>query len=190
MRALIAAGVCVLVFAAATLDYARLDMRFALLAAVTLVVGSRFSVPIPRTNGQISVTDTFVFLTMLLYDGEVAVLLAAADNLAASRYGTRRFSWRTSAFNMAMMACSTFTTIWVVRLLFGDLTALPSVESSATFVFALCVMGLVQYASNSVIAATHTSLKDDEPLWVTWADEVPLDFDYIFRGRVCGRVSG
>jgi signal transduction histidine kinase/ActR/RegA family two-component response regulator len=170
MWAFIAAGAAVCVHSVVNLPVARLDLRFALLAAVTLVVSSRFCIPIPRTTGQISVSDTFIFLTMLLYGGEAAVLLGAADLFAASRLGRGRFSWFTSSFNAAMMACSTFVTVWALRLLFGPLRTLPAHEGefSAPFVAALCVMGLVQYASNSGIAAVHTSFKADEPLWVTW----------------------
>ncbi|HWS54089.1 MAG TPA: ATP-binding protein, partial [Pyrinomonadaceae bacterium] len=168
MWAFIAAGAAVCAHAVFNLPVARLDFRFALLTAVTLVVSSRCCIPIPRTTGQISVSDTFIFLTMLLYGGEAAVLLGAADLFAASRLGRGRFTWFTSAFNAAMMACSTFVTVRTLDLLFGTPTALPAGEFSAAFVAALCVMGLVQYAVNSGIAAAHTSLKAGEPLWVTW----------------------
>ena len=168
MWAWIVAGAAVCVYALANLPASRLDFRFALLACVTLVVSSRFCIQIPRTTGQISVSDTFIFLTALLYGGEAAVLLGAADLFAASRLSRGRFSWFTSAFNAAMMACATFITVGVVHLLFGPVTSLPAGEFSATLVAALCVMGLVQYASNSGIAAVHTSLKANEPLWVTW----------------------
>jgi signal transduction histidine kinase/CheY-like chemotaxis protein len=168
MWAWIAAGAAVCVYSVVNLPLARLDFRLALLTAVTLVVSSRFCIPIPRTTGQISVSDTFIFLTLLLYGGEAAVLLGAADLFAASRLGRGRFTWFTSAFNTAMMACSTFVTASALRILFGPATELPGGEFSATFVAALCVMGLAQYAANSGIAAVHTSLKAGEPLWVTW----------------------
>jgi signal transduction histidine kinase/CheY-like chemotaxis protein len=168
MWAVIVAGAAVSAYSLAHLPLARLDFRFGLLAVVTLVVSSRFCIPIPRTTGQISVSDTFIFLTMMLYGGEAAVLLGAADLFAASRLSRARFSWFTSSFNAAMMACATFTTVCTLRLLFGPVTTLPPGDFTAPFVAALCVMGLVQYASNSGIAAVHTSLKADEPLWVTW----------------------
>ncbi|MDT7807219.1 MAG: hypothetical protein QOJ70_1032, partial [Acidobacteriota bacterium] len=171
MWAFIAVGACVVVYSALLLPIERLDLRLVPLVVVTLLVSSRFCVPIPRTTGQISFSDTFIFLTMLLYGGEVAVLLGAAENFAASRFGKRQFSLFTSAFNAAMMACATFTTVHVMRRLFGPVTGLAHGDFTAAFVVALCVMALVQYVANSGMAAVHTSLKANEPLWVTWRNK-------------------
>jgi signal transduction histidine kinase/ActR/RegA family two-component response regulator len=171
MWAVIFAGVCVVVNSALGLPASKLDVRLVPLVLVTLLVSSRFCVPIPRTTGQVSFSDTFIFLTMLLYGGEVAVLLAAAELFATSRFGKRPFSMFTSLFNGAMMACSTFMTVLVVRMLFGRVDALPHDEFSARFVAALCVMGLAQYVANTVLAAVHTSLKSDEPVWTTWRNK-------------------
>jgi signal transduction histidine kinase/ActR/RegA family two-component response regulator len=168
MWAFIFAGACVVLYCALHLPIARLDVRLVPLVAITLLISSRFCIPIPRTTGQISFSDAFIFLTLLLYGGEVGVLLAATELFAASRLGKKRFSMFTSLFNAAMMACSTMLTVTVMRLLFGRIDALVVGPFSATFVAALCVMGLVQYATNSAIAAAHTSFKSNEPFWVTW----------------------
>jgi signal transduction histidine kinase/CheY-like chemotaxis protein len=168
MWAFIAAGACVLIYSALNLPLARLDLRLVPLVAVTLLVGARFCIPIPRTTGQISFSDTFIFLALLLYGGETAVLLATAEVFAASRLCRRPFTMFTSLFNAAMMACSTFITVLVLRLLFGGTDTLSRGDFSATFVAALCVMALVQYVANCTIAAAHTSLKANEPLWTTW----------------------
>ena len=172
MWVLIAAGACVLGYSAAHLPLGRLDLRLVPLVIVTLLVSSRFCIPIPRTTGQISFSDTFIFVTMLLYGGEVAVLLVAAENFVGSRFGKRSFSVVTSAFNAAMLACSTFATVHVMRRVFGvPVTELARGEFSAQFVVSLCLMGFVQYAGNSALAALHTSLKSGEPLWVTWRNK-------------------
>src|ERR1700755_1748622 len=84
MLAFIAAGACVILYAGARLPVERLDLRLLPLVVFTLLVSSRFCIPIPRTTGQISFSDVFIFLTLLLYGGEVAVLLAAAELVAAS----------------------------------------------------------------------------------------------------------
>ncbi|HVF42246.1 MAG TPA: ATP-binding protein [Pyrinomonadaceae bacterium] len=171
MLAFIAAGACVILYAALRLPVERLDLRLVPLVAFTLLVSSRFCIPIPRTTGQISFSDVFIFLTLLLYGGEVAVLLAAAELFAASRFGKTRLSLFTSLFNSAMMACSMMTTVVVLRLLFGDEALLREGEFSQKFVVALCVMALVHYVANSTIAAVHTSLKANEPLWATWRNK-------------------
>src|SRR5215213_6101944 len=87
MWAFIAAGACVMTYVALRLPVERLDLRLVPLVAVTLLVSSRFCIPIPRTTGQISFSDTFIFLTMLLYGGDVVVVLVTTENFVGSRFG-------------------------------------------------------------------------------------------------------
>ena len=168
MWVFVAAGAAVVLYAALNLPLERLDLRLLPLAAFTLLVSSRFVIPIPRTTGKVSFSDAFIFLAMLIYGGEVAVILGAAENFIASRFSRKPISLFTSTFNGALMGVSTLVTYSVLRLLYGDVTALARGEFSAAFASALCVMGLVQYVSNTAIVSTHTSLKADEPFWVTW----------------------
>jgi signal transduction histidine kinase/ActR/RegA family two-component response regulator len=172
MVIIIAAGAAAVIYSAMRLPIAKLDIRFVALVVLTVAIASRFTVRIPRISGHISVSDTFFFLTMLLYGGEAAVLLAAVETLSLSlHFGKKQIHIKplTIAFNSAMMACATFVTFMVVQSLFGDITALRQGEFSGRFVAALCVMTLAQYGSNSALAAIHTSLKMDEPLWHTWS---------------------
>jgi len=169
MWTFIVAGAAVIIYAAAALPLGRLDLRLAPLVLFTLFVSSRLCVPIPRTtSGKISFSDALIFLVMLLYGGEVAVLLGAAEIFIASRYVRPPVSFFTSTFNAAMMGLSTLVTYAVLTLIYGDVTALARGESAAVFAGALCVMALVQYVVNTAIVSVQTALKTNEPLWVTW----------------------
>jgi signal transduction histidine kinase/ActR/RegA family two-component response regulator len=168
MWTFIALGAAVVAYSAASLPLGRLDLRLVPLAAFMLLVTSRFCITIPRTTGKVSFSDGLIFIVMLLYGSEVAVILGAAESYIGSRSGRQPISRFTSTFNAAMMAVSTLVTYTAVRLLYGDVTALARGEFTAAFASALCVMGLVQYVGNTAIVATHTALKANEPLWVTW----------------------
>jgi signal transduction histidine kinase/CheY-like chemotaxis protein len=168
---IVAAGVAAVVYSARHVPVDKLDARLIALIVLTIAISSRLTIRIPRISGHISVSDTFFFLTILIYGGEVAVLLAAVEALCSSlRFSNKSIQIRplTIAFNSAMMACSTFVTVMIVRLLFGDITALRHGKFSAEFIAALCVMALAQYATNSSLAAIYSSLKSDESLWHTW----------------------
>lgn len=164
MLIVIVAAAIALWYSVIHLPIERLDARFVVLFLLTIAISSRLTVRIPRTSGHISVSDTFFFLTILLYGGEAAVLLAAAEALCSAT----RFSRKAIVFNSAMIACSTFITFVVTRALFGDLSTLHHGAFSGKFMLALCVMACVQYASNSTMAAIYTSLKMAEPLWHSW----------------------
>ncbi len=147
------------------LPFAQLDARFVFLAIVTVLVGSRITVQIPRAKGHISVSDTFIFLTMLMFGGEAAVLLAAAEALAS----TVRISKQpiVGLFNTGVMACSTALTAAILHIAFGPLTSLP-LGYSRNLVIALCVMALVQYVVNSGLVALSVAMNLNQPVWATW----------------------
>src|ERR687887_424238 len=79
-----AVGTAACAWASARLDTSALDLPFILLVALTLGLGSRFGVRIPGVSGEVTVADTFTFLTLLLYGGGAAVLLAAAGGVFTS----------------------------------------------------------------------------------------------------------
>ncbi|HEX8774516.1 MAG TPA: ATP-binding protein, partial [Pyrinomonadaceae bacterium] len=159
-------GMAVCLYSSLHLPKQTLDPRFILLALVTITLSSHIFVQIPGITSKISVSDTFIFLTLLLYDGESAILLSAAEAL----FTTVRFSRkpRTLLFNAANMACSTFFTVQVIRYFFGSITGLVNGEYSSTFITALGVMAFVQYISNSGCVAVAASLQNNRPIWQTW----------------------
>jgi signal transduction histidine kinase/ActR/RegA family two-component response regulator len=169
MWLVIAIGGAVCLFSAYQLQrhsLVRFDLSLLLVALLTGAIGSRVSVEIPRIGGQITVSDTFIFLTMLLYGGEAAIFLAALDGVCTSIRISRKP--RTYLFNSAVLSSSTFTTVWTLRLCFGPIVELPQHDISASFISAVCVMALVQYALNSGLIAAAQSFKIGRPFWETW----------------------
>ncbi|HYW71299.1 MAG TPA: diguanylate cyclase [Pyrinomonadaceae bacterium] len=164
--AVIAAGAAVLVFTSARLTREQVDVRFLVLAIVTILIGPRLSIPIPRVKAHISVSDTFIFLSLILFGGEVAILLATAEAVCASLHiGRRR---RTHLFNAAVMACATFMTVWTLRALFGS--TLQSHEYvSPNYLVMLSTMAVVQYLVNSILVAINAALKTEDPIWKSWS---------------------
>jgi signal transduction histidine kinase/CheY-like chemotaxis protein len=145
---------------------ARLDARFVLLALLTLGIGSRFSIKIPRVSAHISVSDSFIFLTLLLFGGEAAVIVAALDGFFTSLRFSRKP--RTLIFNASVVAFSTFATAEILWWTVGDVVALTRERYTPLFILALSVMAVVQYVVNSGIVAACGAFKDSQPFWQTW----------------------
>src|SRR6185295_14520500 len=120
----IACGFLAFVTSALQVDVAQLDPRFAILIGVALLLTSRITIPIPRFSSQISVSDTFVFLVLLLYGGPAAVLVGAFEALLSSL----RFSRRPVivAFNFGSAAISILITSTVMQLVYGNVMSLRS----------------------------------------------------------------
>jgi diguanylate cyclase (GGDEF)-like protein len=163
---IIALGAAICLFSASRLPVAQLDTRFLLLALATVTIASRLSIQIPHVNGHITFSDTFIFLTVLLYDGEAAILLAAAEGISSTRGISKKPIQ--FLFNSAVMACSTFLSIWALRFSFGPIVDLPRSSFHTIFISALCVMALVQYAVNSGLAAVAQACKTNQSIRHTW----------------------
>jgi diguanylate cyclase (GGDEF)-like protein/PAS domain S-box-containing protein len=161
----IAVGAAAAAWCAYTLPFRQLDLRFMLLALATIAIGSRISIQIPRVKAHISVSDTFVFLTLLLFGGEAAVMVATTEALCSSLRINK--TARTHLFNTAVMAVSTYLTVLSLRLFFTQILAEQN-GYSANYIIALCVMAVVQYVSNTLLIAIGSALKAEEPIWRMW----------------------
>ena len=167
VRSVIALAAVVLGLCLATMSFAQLDLWFFLLAAVTVFLSARVEIQIPHSGGgHITVSDTFIFMTMLLYGGGPATVLAAVE----SAYSSFRFNVRVKEviFNSAQMLTSTFLTAQVMSLIFGPPEALPRSGNLGMFLSAICVMAVVQYLTNSWLASVHTALRVGQGVAHTW----------------------
>jgi diguanylate cyclase (GGDEF)-like protein len=143
----------------------RLDLRF-LLLTVTIGITARIAVQIPSISYHITVSDTLIFLTLLLYGGSAAVLLAALDAVCSSMRISRKPT--TILFNASVMAISTLVTAAAVGLCFGQVLGVPPRDFSKTFIASVSVMALVQYLANTGVIALDRALKTRQPIWQTW----------------------
>ena len=187
MWAVVCLGACICILSIFRMHYAELDLRFLLLALITFGIGSRVTIGIPRFKSEISISDTFILLTMLLYGGEAAILLAAVEAcLSSTRFGKRLITY---LFNAAVMTVSTACTVWTLRLSIGSIEQLTRGEYSARFVIAVCLMALVQYAVNSGLVAIAGALRTGKPLWQTWKDYYLWTSITYFAGASAAAVT-
>jgi signal transduction histidine kinase/ActR/RegA family two-component response regulator len=178
----VAAGSVVATYSFLHLSVQNFTIRFFLLAFVTLVVSLRITVPIPSISRkgtsqgafvflgiQITASDAFIFLTVLLCGGELGILLAAMEGACSSfLYAKTKL---TILFNAAVMAVSTFLTVTALQAIFGmELHDLLIGSVSTRFILAIGVMAMVQYLANSTLAAARNALKTNQDFWKTWAD--------------------
>ena len=162
---IVAAGAICLSLSPSWLPAPNFDWRFLVLAVAMVAVSSRFSVQIPRVNTNITISDSFIFLVLLLYGGLAGILLAAVEGLFSG--------WRISkrplvvAFNSAMMVTSTSLTVMFVQIFFGAIGDIRFQDVSH-FMGAVGTMALVQYFSNSGICAIGLAIKQGDTIWRTW----------------------
>jgi diguanylate cyclase (GGDEF)-like protein len=165
MWLIVATGGLVFAYSALRLPSHLLDFRFVLLFLLTVVISSRIAIKVPRVNTTITVADTFVFLTLLLYGPSAAVIVAAADGFTSGLHISKR--WITILFNAGASACSIFMTGTVMQLVFGSEFSIKTQPTSSALI-ALCVVAMAQYGFHTWIVSICLALKHDRPLWSTW----------------------
>src|SRR5438045_2641488 len=105
----IVAGLAATTFSAYTLAVAPISSQWVILAALTLLTGS-FSVKVPSISARISVSDAFVFASVLLFGPAPATVIVAIDCFVLTawmRHENRSLS--RSLFNLSAVALS----IWL-----------------------------------------------------------------------------
>src|SRR5215210_6248079 len=166
MWSVVAAGIACCMYSAVTLPRGIIDGYFLLLTLITAVIGSRIAIRIPQINVNITVDDTFVFIALLLYGGEAAVIVGALAGICSALRISRKV--RTVAFGSAALACAVFVTATVLKSAFGSTTGLLK-NGASIAIIALCLMGLVQYLVHTGLGATATALKTNETIWRMWS---------------------
>jgi signal transduction histidine kinase/ActR/RegA family two-component response regulator len=163
----IVAGVAVSAYCVSNVSAALLDPKLILMALLTIFLSARIAINIPNNGGHLTISDTFIFLIMLMYGAEAAVLVAAAEGAYSSLpYREMR---RTVVVNGSIMAISTFLSATTLRLFYTPITKLPETDNLPVFVAAICVMAVVQYLMNSGLAAIYTALRRGQSVSHTWS---------------------
>ncbi|HSS19530.1 MAG TPA: response regulator [Pyrinomonadaceae bacterium] len=162
------AGGLIYVLAAFRLDPKIIDLKLGVLALITAVLSSRITIKIPKFGSWISVSDTFIFLTLLLYGCEAAILMAATEAFLSSIRSSYCRKWSTVLFNWACAAWASCFTAYTLKFIFGDPVTLSASAMSGRFITAIAVMALTQYGTNSGVVAVLGALKASERIWQTW----------------------
>lgn len=184
MSAVIAAGSMAAVYSIVTFPTQKLDLNLAILFILTAGLGTRITLPIPRFKSHISVSDTLIFLTLLLYGGEAAILLAAIEAfLSARRFCKQQITVFFNAGTLSVSMTAVVLLLWAYGL-YGEAQLHGQTGFVAEFLTALSLVAVTQFLINTLLAAGHDSLKDSIPLWETWKNKYVMTFPTYLVGAV------
>jgi hypothetical protein len=164
-------GACAVVWAIINLPVEKINAGLIALSIVTVFFSSYLKIQLPRTKIHLNVSDALIILSLLIYGGEVAVLLAALESLLKTLNFRRQGTFiknRTILLNVAVAVVSAFTTASVVYLVFSTPSQILIGGSGAEFIALLTAMAFSQFIVNSIFAATFIALKSDKTIWQVW----------------------
>jgi diguanylate cyclase (GGDEF)-like protein/PAS domain S-box-containing protein len=185
MFAVLIAGLACVGVACFNLQISRVDLSFLALFVLTISVAPRLTIQIPRFKSHIAVSDTFIFLAILIYGGELAVLLAAVEAFFASWRFCKKLL--TVFFNAGAMALSTSLVVLVLMTfgLYGEDVRHGHNGKVTDFLITLAVIALSHFVINTGLAAMHDSLKNALALPDTWKSKYLWAFITYLVGAGC-----
>jgi putative nucleotidyltransferase with HDIG domain len=159
-----------------------LPHQWYLLAALTLISGSA-TVTLPTVGASISVSETFVFASVLLFGPSAGTITVALDGLVISLWmSKRRPEWYRALFNMAAPAAS----IWIAsQLLFrvAHIQPLFGLQSSVNaLVLPLLAFAALYFMLNSWLIVLAVALEKRLSAYELWRQ----NFLWLSLNYFCG----
>jgi putative nucleotidyltransferase with HDIG domain len=163
-------GITIAVYSLGQLLTQNVSVQWLILAALTLLTGS-FTVGIPSIKARLSVSDTFVFASVLLFGPAAGTITVVLDALIISlRLSSPFRAPRRVIFNVALAAVST----WVAAQIFFFVSGLKpySIEQAplAQLLFPLFLFTLAYFLINSWLVTLALALDHDKPAYPIWRD--------------------
>jgi len=170
----IVAGLAATGFSAYVLVVAPVSAQWVILAALTLLTGS-FSVKIPSISARISVSDAFVFASVLLFGPAPATVIVAIDCFVLTawmRHENRSIA--RSLFNVSAVALSIWLSsqefFWLAGVRPGNVNRLLPLEQHLWQLFALASS---YFLLNSWLIAIAVAFEKRENVFRVWWQNFP-----------------
>ncbi len=168
----------------------RIDAGVITVTALTIFCSCYLRIQLPRVNIHLTISDGLIILSMLLYGGEIAVLLSGLEMAIASfnlrrRGGTIRFS--TILANIFFALIAALAAVKAVRLIFGPIDVVLQRGDFTSFLWLIATMTAVLFAVNSVLVAVYAALRKERSFWKVWTENC---FDAVIIYVTGGVVAG
>jgi putative nucleotidyltransferase with HDIG domain len=173
-RSLLALVVVVVVIGAAVLTKAVIEVPhssfniYLVTLAVLTIASGRFVIKVPGRPATVSVSEVFVFATVLLFGPAAAALIVALDGVWVSCTQKHRRLYRT-LFNVAEPAIST----WIAGQVFFAIAGIPPMvqphAGTPTILVATIGMAAVFFFLNSSLTAAAIALENGASAYEVWS---------------------
>ena len=189
VAAVVGVGLAAAVHSIAVLFRNPIPPEWFALAALTLLTGS-FTIKVPSIPSRISVSETFVFASVLLFGAAAGTLTVLLETLVISLWVKReaRTLYR-ALFNVAAPAIS----IWLSATLFFAFSGIQpySIHSSplAALFAPLAILTVVYFLLNSWLVAIALGLeRQQSPLELWWKNFTWLSVNYFSGASVAALI--
>jgi putative nucleotidyltransferase with HDIG domain len=170
-----------------------IDSRWLFLAALTIFSGSA-TVRLPSIPASLSVSETFVFTSVLLFGAPAGTLTVALDGLIISLWLSKR---RKEAYRVLFNMAAPSLSIWIAaQLFFVQAHIDPLSVSKTTIVLSAILPSLVVFTINyfllnSWLIAIAVSLETGESAFAIWRTNFAwLSLNFFCGAAVAALIAG
>jgi diguanylate cyclase (GGDEF)-like protein/putative nucleotidyltransferase with HDIG domain len=179
-----AGGLCVFVCALYIVATSQPSPEWILLTLVTTLVVGPTRIRIPKTKSTVTLDDTFIFLSFLLYGVWPSVVLAGLNAICCSiRTPNRR---RVAPFNAGVMSLSVFASGSLAAFIFGNPDEV--VSDAGRLIIAGISLASVHYVLNTTLISIVAALRTGSGLIKTWRDSYLWTWMSYFAGAVAAAL--
>lgn len=144
------------------------DPQWLILAGLTLLSGS-FTIKVPSLQARLSVSETFVFLSVMLFGAGPGTLTVVLDTLVASWTARRRSK---EPLRILFNASAAGLSIWAAGQLFYLLARIEPLSKQSVplpqLLFPLVALTLVYFTLNSALVAVAVAIERTETAFSIW----------------------
>ncbi|MEP6947492.1 MAG: EAL domain-containing protein [Acidobacteriota bacterium] len=151
----------------------RLDSGVLTVTLLTVFCSCYLRIQLPRVKIYLTISDALVILAMLLYGGEVAVVLAVVEMAAGSLNLRRRgtpIKLKTILINVLVAPIAVFAAWKFIEWMFGSMERVLGRGDLASFIWVLAAVTIVMFLVNSLLIAVVSSLKSERSIWKVWTE--------------------
>ncbi len=186
---IIITSIVVLAYCIYNFPLSEADLNLGLLFITVIVFSTLTQIQIPRVKIFLNVSDVIIFLGLITYGGEVAVILAVMDSLAGSyRIRQRGINIKSSTIflNGAVSGISIFTAVSLAERIFGSIITAANGELT-TLALMLSFVAITYFLFISIFVSIVTFVKKGTSLWKTW-------YEHCLNGLalyiICAAIAG
>ena len=173
-------GLCVFAYALYCVATTSFNIEWLLLGLVTVLVVARTDIQIPKISSTVTLEDTFIYISVLLYGVWPSVVLAGVNAAVCSlHYPNRR---KVIPFNTGVMSLSVFVSATVATNVFGSARELG--PDLARLILAAEVLALIHYVLNSGLVSVVSALRNKKDILKTWQESFLWTSVSYFAGAV------
>ena len=178
------AGLLVFAYAFYQVIATPIDVNWVLLSLSTILVLSRTDIKIPKLASTVTISDTCIFISVLLYGVAPSVVLAGLDAAVSSaRYPNKQ---KVVPFNVGVLSLSIYAAGSLISLVFGDPRTLSN--NLGRLILATLSLALIHYVMNSGLVSVVSALRFGKNLMKTWHEAFLWTSISYFAGAIAAAL--